>query len=50
MGGFHGIVVNMLEVSYKKASSNSGHTIKLTFGLIPLGKVWIPLSLHLWIK
>ena len=27
------------------ASSDSSHIIKFTFGLIPLGKVWIPLLL-----
>ena len=32
------------------ASSNSSRTITFTFGKIPVGKVWTPLSFQLWVK
>ena len=32
------------------ASSFSGRAITFTFGQIPLGKVWTPLSSQLWVK
>ena len=33
-----------------KASSYSSRAITFTFGQIPLGKVWTPLSSQLWVK
>ena len=42
LGCPHGVMV--------KVSSYSSRAITFTFGQIPLGKVWTPLSSQLWVK
>ena len=43
----HGVVADVLDIVSKH---NFSYTIKFTSRLIPSGKVWIFLSLHLWVK
>ena len=44
------IVANALDSDIVVSDSKSSRVISFTFGLIPLGNMWTPLSLHVWAK